>query len=40
MSYEIIYGKQFVQLRRTREVIPMLLAGTATFNIAAYGGLA
>lgn len=28
MSYEIIYDKQFVQLRRTREVIPMLLAGS------------
>lgn len=28
MSYEIIYGKQFVELRRTREVIPMLLAGS------------
>jgi len=28
LSYEIIYGKQFVKLRRTREVIPMLLAGS------------
>ena len=28
MSYEIIYGKQFVKLRRTGEVIPMLLAGS------------
>jgi hypothetical protein len=28
LSYEIIYGKQFVNLRRTREVIPMLLAGS------------
>jgi hypothetical protein len=28
LSYEIIYGKQFVQLRRTREVIPMFLAGS------------
>lgn len=28
MSYEIIYGKQFVKLRRTKEVIPMLLAGS------------
>ena len=28
MSYEIIYGKQFVKLRRTREIIPMLLMGS------------
>ena len=28
MSYEIIYGKQFVKLRRTGEVIPMLLMGS------------
>ena len=28
MSYEIIYGKQFVKLRRTGEVIPMFLAGS------------
>jgi len=28
LSYEIIYGKQFVKLRRTKEVIPMLLAGS------------
>jgi len=28
LSYEIIYGKQFVKLRRTGEVIPMLLAGS------------
>jgi len=28
LSYEIIYGKQFVRLRRTGEVIPMLLAGS------------
>ena len=28
MSYEIIYNKQFVRLRRTGEVIPMLLAGS------------
>ena len=27
MSYDIIYNKQFVKLRRTGEVIPMLLAG-------------
>ena len=28
MSYDIIYGKQFVKLRKTGEVIPMLLAGS------------
>ena len=28
MSYEIIYGKQFVKLRKTGEVIPMLLTGS------------
>jgi len=28
LSYEIIYGKQFVKLRRTREVIPILLMGS------------
>ena len=28
MSYEIFYGKQFVNLRKTGEVIPMLLAGS------------
>jgi len=28
LSYEIIYGKQFVKLRRTGEIIPMLLAGS------------
>jgi len=28
LSYEIIYGKQFVKLRRTGEVIPMLLMGS------------
>jgi hypothetical protein len=28
LSYEIIYSKQFVKLRRTKEVIPMLLAGS------------
>jgi len=28
LSYEIIYGKQFVKLRRTGEVIPMFLAGS------------
>lgn len=28
MSYEIIYGKQFVKLRRTGEFIPMLLMGS------------
>lgn len=28
MSYEIIYGKQFIKLRKTSEVIPMLLMGS------------
>jgi predicted DNA-binding WGR domain protein len=28
MSYDIIYSKQFVKLRRTREVIPILLSGS------------
>jgi len=28
MSYDIIYAKQFVKLRKTGEVIPMLLAGS------------
>lgn len=37
MSYEIIYGKQFVKLRRTGEVIPMLLAGSNNcFDIPDY----
>jgi len=39
LSYEIIYGKQFVKLRRTREVIPMLLAGSNNcFDIGRNGG--
>ena len=29
MSYDIIYNKQFVKIRKTREVIPMLLAGSS-----------
>lgn len=38
MSYEIIYGKQFVKLRRTREVIPMLLAGSNNcYDYPSYG---
>ena len=28
MSYDIIYGKQFIKLRKTGEVIPMILAGS------------
>jgi hypothetical protein len=28
MSYNIIYNKQFVKLRKTREIIPMLLSGS------------
>lgn len=28
MSYDIIYGKQFIKLQKTGEVIPMLLAGS------------
>lgn len=28
MSYEIIYSKQFVRLKKTGEIIPMLLAGS------------
>jgi len=38
LSYEIIYGKQFVKLRRTREVIPMLLAGSNNcYDYPSYG---
>lgn len=38
MSYEIIYGKQFVKLRHTREVIPMILAGSNNcFDYPSYG---
>jgi len=37
LSYEIIYGKQFVKLRRTGEVIPMLLAGSNNcFEVGTY----
>ncbi len=28
MSYDIIYSKQFIRLRRTGEIIPMLLSGS------------
>ena len=39
MSYEIIYGKQFVKLRRTGEVIPLLLMGSNNcFDIGRNGG--
>ena len=39
MSYDIIYNKQFVKLRRTGEVIPMLLAGSNNcYEIAVGGG--
>lgn len=39
MSYEIIYGKQFVKLRRTREVIPIFLQGSNNcFDIGRNGG--
>jgi hypothetical protein len=38
MSYEIVYGKQFVKLRRTGEVIPMVLAGSNNcFDYPSYG---
>jgi len=38
LSYEIIYGKQFVKLRRTREVIPMILAGSNNcYDCPSYG---
>lgn len=38
MSYEIIYNKQFVSLRKTGEVIPMLLAGSNNcYDIGLYG---
>lgn len=38
MSYEIIYGKQFVKLRKTAEVIPMLLAGSNNCYDIGQGG--
>jgi len=38
MSYDIIYGKQFVRLRRTGEVIPMLLAGSNNCYEIGVGG--
>jgi hypothetical protein len=38
MSHEIVYGKQFVKLRKTREVIPMLLAGSNNcYDYPTYG---
>lgn len=38
MSYEIIYGKQFVKLRKTSEVIPMFLAGSNNCYDIGLGG--
>ena len=38
MSYDIIYSKQFVKLRKTREVIPMLLAGSNNCYEIGLGG--
>jgi len=38
MSYEIVYGKQFVKLRKTGEVIPMLLAGSNNCFEVGIGG--
>ncbi len=38
MSYDIIYNKQFVYLRKTREVIPMLLAGSNNCYEIGLGG--
>jgi len=38
LSYEIIYGKQFVKLRKTGEVIPMLLAGSNNCYEIGVGG--
>jgi len=38
LSYEIIYSKQFVKLRRTREVIPMVLMGSNNcYDYPTYG---
>ncbi len=38
MSYDIIYGKQFVKLRKTGEVIPMLLSGSNNCYEVGRGG--
>ncbi|MFH1031078.1 MAG: hypothetical protein V1767_00705 [Chloroflexota bacterium] len=39
MSYEIIYGKQFIKLQSTGEVIPMILTGSNNcYEIAPGGG--
>lgn len=38
MSYDIIYNKQFVKLRRTGEVIPMILAGPSNCFEIGVGG--
>jgi len=38
MSYDIIYNKQFVKLRNTGEVIPMLLAGSSNCFDIGVGG--
>lgn len=38
MSYDIIYSKQFVKLRKTGEVIPMLLAGSSNCFEIGVGG--
>jgi len=38
MSYEIFYNKQFVSLRKTGEVIPMLLAGSNNCYEIGMGG--
>ena len=38
MSYDIIYGKQFVKLRKTGEVIPMFLAGSNNCYEVGLGG--
>jgi hypothetical protein len=39
MSYEIFYGKQFVKLNQTEEVMPMVLAGSNNcYEIGRNGG--
>ena len=38
MSYDIFYGKQFVKLQRTGEVIPVLLAGSSNCFEIGQGG--
>lgn len=38
MSYEIIYAKQFIRLRKTSEVIPMFLAGSNNCFEIGHGG--